>query len=77
MVVSTREKSKMPLYEYYCQACDKFFELMNVDFVHRDEQKCPSCELKAVRTISRTNFALNGWGWGRDGYSKPKLPSEG
>ena len=56
----------MPLYEYQCPACRREQELLlRIDHL---TPCCPACHKKMRRKISRTNFALRGGGWARDGY---------
>jgi putative FmdB family regulatory protein len=59
----------MPVYEYYCQACDHEWE--REQRISEDPVKsCPKCKArKAKRLISRTSFVLKGSGWYSDLYS--------
>ena len=42
----------MPLYTYYCPACDTGFELItSID--SRDNQMCESCGYKLIRNLDR------------------------
>jgi putative FmdB family regulatory protein len=62
----------MPVYEYYCQACDHEWE--REQRIHDAPVKaCPRCKArKAKRMISRTSFVLKGSGWYSDLYSSAK-----
>ncbi len=61
----------MPVYEYYCKACD--FEFEREQRISEDPIKdCPSCgSRQAKRLISRTSFVLKGGGWYSDLYGSP------
>jgi putative FmdB family regulatory protein len=42
----------MPLYTYYCKACDAGFELIaKID--QRDDQMCEKCGYRLVRNLDR------------------------
>ncbi|MFH1653538.1 MAG: zinc ribbon domain-containing protein [Pseudomonadota bacterium] len=58
----------MPIYEYECKSCKKYFETMQKA---SDEPlaQCPTCGKKVSRVMSRTSFALKGGGWYKDGYA--------
>lgn len=50
----------MPIYEFKCQKCDEFFELL-VMKSDDDELKCPKCgEQSFERIMSTTNFSVKG-----------------
>jgi putative FmdB family regulatory protein len=64
----------MPLYEFYCEKCDKDFELMrsmnddtNVD--------CPECSNKLTKMISTSSFSLKGTGWYETDYKNKQKPA--
>ena len=61
----------MPVYEYYCPACERDFE--RKQRISDDPLKtCPNCRSRKVkRMISRTSFVLKGSGWYSDLYSSP------
>ncbi|MDI6797505.1 MAG: zinc ribbon domain-containing protein [Desulfatibacillaceae bacterium] len=51
----------MPIFEFRCLKCEKFFELLCMKDEDTREMACPHC--KAVdfeRVMSRTNYAVNG-----------------
>ena len=63
----------MATYIYLCPVHNEF------EITHSIKEKlefCPICEEEKLpkqaikRLIARTNFVLNGSGWGRDNYSK-------
>jgi putative FmdB family regulatory protein len=56
----------MPTYEYSCPTCGTFDAEQRITAPALDA--CPSCGAKVERLISRTNFALKGAGWAKDGY---------
>lgn len=60
----------MPSYDYFCQNCDKEFEVFHSITTKLEE--CPHCQAKdPERLISQgTAFVLQGSGWSRDNYSK-------
>jgi len=46
----------MPLYEYFCDTCEQFFEeLLKKDMPNR---KCPVCGRVSHRIISKSNFKI-------------------
>lgn len=50
----------MPIYEFKCQKCEEFFELL---VFNRDDEviKCPKCGAQTFeRVMSRTNFKVPG-----------------
>lgn len=51
----------MPIYEFKCQKCDEFFELLMIGKSDEDDMKCPKCGAQSFeRIISRTNFNVSG-----------------
>jgi putative FmdB family regulatory protein len=56
----------MPTYEYSCPTCGTFDAEQRITAPALDQ--CPSCGARVERLISRTNFALKGAGWAKDGY---------
>ncbi len=61
----------MPLYEYFCDTCEQFFEeLLKKDMPNR---KCPVCGRVSHRIISKSNFKINGYSYS-NGYSKGQTP---
>lgn len=59
----------MPLYEFECPdgtITEKFVKMGT------EEIKCPKCNKKAKKIISRCTFELKGGGWFADGYSSTK-----
>ena len=54
----------MPLYEYYCEACDRVFEALRS--VHQSEEPapCPNCGADADRIMPTTFASMSrkeGW----------------
>jgi putative FmdB family regulatory protein len=43
----------MPIYEYYCQKCQRKFELLKPISKAGDEAECPVCHSSAKRAISK------------------------
>jgi len=64
----------MPIYEYHCIECDKYFEF--IQSINDDPiEKLKDCENKNCylkKLISQCAFHLKGGGWFKDGYSKEK-----
>ena len=58
----------MPMYEYECPKCHLTKEeiVRNAD----EEVQCPECGELMKRMVAKSNFALKGRGWAKDGYSK-------
>src|SRR5580704_2517620 len=53
----------MPFYEYECQACKFYTEVMQ-KITDTPLQKCPSCGKKTLKKlVSAPNFRLKGGGW--------------
>lgn len=51
----------MPIYEFKCQKCEEFFELLVMGKNDEDDFKCPKCgEQSFERVMSRTNFNVTG-----------------
>lgn len=57
----------MPTYEYQCVGGHEFTAQQSI----KDDplKRCPRCQRKCKRLISRTSFHLRGPGWAKDGYS--------
>ncbi len=52
----------MPIYEFKCSKCDKFFEVIVMN-AERDEKevKCPDCgSVDFERVVSTTNYSMGG-----------------
>jgi putative FmdB family regulatory protein len=60
----------MPLFDYKCPACSHKIERLQR---HGDPAPaCDKCAKPMERQISRTSFALKGYGWASEGYhSRP------
>jgi|GEM_PF-2558758 len=63
----------MPLYEFYCEACENKFEKIIKDTTI-EAHHCPFCaengkDNLAFKILSKTNFKINGYN-SRNGYSK-------
>ena len=54
----------MPIYEYYCENCDKRFEALRPMREASEPVPCPDCQRDAPR-IMPTSFAAMSW---RQGY---------
>lgn len=52
----------MPIYEFKCQKCEEYFELLVMKKENEDEEmKCPKCGAQSFeRIMSTTNFSVNG-----------------
>ena len=51
----------MPIYEFKCQKCEEFFELLVMSKNDQEELKCPKCGAQAFeRVMSKTNFNVSG-----------------
>lgn len=63
----------MPIYEYGCQRCGKFTDVMQ-KLNDPAPARCDSCGAEGAmqRVISRTSFVLKGGGWYSDLYGSPK-----
>ena len=49
----------MPIYEFQCLKCGKFFELLVMNKEEEVELKCPKCNCEEFeRVISTTNYAM-------------------
>lgn len=60
----------MPIYEYKCEKCNKYFEYYHS--IKDVKINCKECSGKLERLISTTSFALKGGGWHKDLYSSTK-----
>ena len=61
----------MPLYEYYCQDCDKEFEALRSHSQADDPAPCPRCGKESPRLLSTFSFKSST-------FTAPKLgPSKG
>ena len=61
----------MPLHDYKCIGCGKLYE----DVWHKinEDPSCESCGGELEKLVSKnTTFKLEGDGWYKDGYQKPK-----
>jgi len=60
----------MPIRDYVCKTCHKTSEVLE----RREEEPacghCGSKDVAASKELPKTNFALKGSGWAKDGYSK-------
>jgi putative FmdB family regulatory protein len=51
----------MPIYEFKCQKCNNFFEILVIRDKDQIEMKCPSCKSDHFeRVMSATNFSMSG-----------------
>lgn len=61
----------MPLFEYFCEKCDKVHTmLMKIDESQK-EIICPDCGGKAIKILSAPYFKIHGFS-AQNGYSKKK-----
>ncbi|TMG02779.1 MAG: zinc ribbon domain-containing protein [Chloroflexi bacterium] len=54
----------MPLYEYYCEACDKVFEALRSVAQSEEPALCPRCGAEADRIMPTTFASMSrkeGW----------------
>lgn len=61
----------MPIYEYYCQSCERTHEViqrMNEPVL----TQCTECHGKLEKLISSTSFQLKGEGWYVTDFKDPK-----
>ena len=66
-----RPGDPMPLYEQKCHKCGHTFNVLVPFSEASQDVPCPACEAPRTRRVfSRTNFALKGGGWAKDGYQK-------
>lgn len=70
----------MPIYEYICGKCRKKFEIFQ-KITDKPKTKCPKCQGKAERIISRSSFHLKGTGWFKTTHeskdmNKPSRPKD-
>ena len=59
----------MPMYEYKCEACEKVFEKRR-KFEGSETETCKECGIVCDKLVSESAFALKGFGWALDRYSK-------
>jgi len=49
----------MPLYEFKCNQCDEFFEILVMNSKDEIEMKCPKCSSETFeRVMSRTSYTM-------------------
>ena len=63
----------MPIYEYKCNRCGVFEAMQGIK--ESPLKKCPTCNSKVERQISRGSFILKGSGWYATDYAKKSTPS--
>src|SRR5579871_3659920 len=62
----------MPFYEYECQSCKFYTEVMQ-KITDEPLTKCPSCGKSAlVKLVSAPNFRLKGGGWYETDFKSDK-----
>ena len=59
----------MPIYEYRCQKCSKYFEVIQ-KFSDTPLKKCPDCKGRLAKLISKASFQLKGTGWYVTDYAR-------
>ena len=63
----------MPIYEYKCNKCGVFEAMQGIK--ESPLKKCPTCNSKVERQMSRGSFILKGSGWYATDYAKKSTPS--
>lgn len=63
----------MPIYEYKCNKCGVFEAMQGIK--ESPLKKCPTCNSKVERQMSRGSFILKGSGWYATDYGKKSTPS--
>jgi len=63
----------MPIYEYKCNKCGVFEAMRGIK--ESALKKCPTCNGKVERQMSRGSFILEGSGWYATDYAKKSTPS--
>jgi len=63
----------MPIYEYKCNKCGVFEAMQGIK--ESPLKKCPTCNSKVERQMSRGSFILKGSGWYASDYAKKSTPS--
>ncbi|MGB8412101.1 MAG: zinc ribbon domain-containing protein [Candidatus Binatus sp.] len=63
----------MPIYEYKCNKCGVFEAMQGIK--ESALKKCPTCNGKVERQMSRGSFILKGSGWYATDYAKKSTPS--
>jgi putative FmdB family regulatory protein len=58
----------MPIYEYSCKKCGNFEVMQGIK--EDPLKKCPTCNAKVTKMISRSAFHLKGSGWYMTDYGK-------
>jgi putative FmdB family regulatory protein len=58
----------MPIYEYSCKKCGNFEVMQGIK--EDPLKKCPTCNAKVTKMISRSAFHLKGSGWYMTDYAK-------
>jgi putative FmdB family regulatory protein len=66
----------VPIYEYLCESCGRIQEHFQ-KVSDPPLEKCPECEGRTARVMSRTTFHLKGGGWYKDLYGTPAPKSGG
>ncbi len=66
----------MPIYEYECTKCGKYYEIMQ-KITAKPLTECAECGGKMKKMISNTSFVLKGTGWYATDYAAGKSTSGG
>jgi len=61
----------MPFYDYKCDDCNYVIEVVK-SIKDESPVNCKKCKKQMRKLITNVSFKLNGSGWFKDGYSKPK-----
>lgn len=59
----------MPIYEYYCENCDKTYEFFQ-RITDKPKETCEVCSGHLTKQISLSSFHLKGSGWYVTDYAK-------
>lgn len=70
----------MPTYEFYCEPCNKSYEIKMKMSEHselKDKMECQECHGLMVQSVSRLRFRLAGQGWFANEYGGGSGPGSG
>jgi putative FmdB family regulatory protein len=65
----------MPIFDYQCQKCN-FLEEVIQKYTDQLDKKCPKCNEKMVKLISKSSFRLNGSGWYKTDFATTSKSSK-
>ena len=59
----TSKEAFMPIFEFKCEKCEEFFEILILGGKDEEDVQCPKCQSHAFeRVLSTTNYAMTGGG---------------